>query len=146
MFFIFQLYTMREDKIERMMYMKTLLFISISPSVDYDFSYALDNDGELTEEYKDSLASEYGFQKEALQYSYVFFSTDLGGKELYGEMISDDKESLDKLTEILYGANIEYREQLEKFLLANFPNVEDADDFPDGVWLTKEDILAYVEK
>lgn len=126
--------------------MKTLLFISIEPSTTYNFSYGRNKEGELKKKFVKTLVSQYGFEKENLQYEYVYLSEAMNGQELYAEIISDDKESFDNLFTIINGAGIKWRHELEEFLIANFPNLEDADDFPDGVWLTKEDILAHVEK
>ena len=126
--------------------MKTLLLISISPSVDYDFSYALDNDGELTEEFKNNLVSAYGFKKETIQHKNLYLSEKTDGQELCAEIISDDTESFDNLINIVKGIDIQWREELDIFLNLIFLNIEDADNFPDGKWLTREDILAYVEK
>lgn len=126
--------------------MKTLLFISIDPSEEYDFSYALDEDGGLTEAYKEKLALEYGFNKEKLKHDGFIFSSPPNGERLYGEMISDDKVAFDNLINILNRADITSREDLKTFLNANFPHVEQAEDFPDGVWLTREDIATHIEK
>lgn len=93
---------------------KVLVFTTIE-KLGYGLDIKTDADA-LTEEFKEFIESEYGFEKENLVHASIYAGDAMNGDSLYIEIISESKVAVEEIEGLIQSAKIRTRDELEAWI------------------------------